>query len=93
MSPKNIGHTILQSIYEYYLLIAACECVTYTGYGGRLSGTFTSPNYPDNFNRGVSCILYIFEAPENRQKIVEVMFTDLDLGSTPVPGRYTVYPF
>ena len=68
--------------------ISGCECITYGGYGGRLSGVFTSPNYPRSFNRGVSCILYIFEAPTSSNKIVEVLFTDFDLGDTAVPGRY-----
>ncbi|XP_067947490.1 suppressor of lurcher protein 1-like [Watersipora subatra] len=58
---------------------AGCQCVTYQSSSDKHSGIFTSPNYPQPYRDGISCILYVFVAPSHR-KLVEVMFEDLDLG-------------
>ncbi|XP_041351240.1 suppressor of lurcher protein 1-like [Gigantopelta aegis] len=54
----------------------ACDCVIYQSYGGS-SGRFTSPNFPKNYPRDSTCILYTFIGDVD--EIIELTFLEFDM--------------
>ncbi|CAH2211057.1 jg26183, partial [Pararge aegeria aegeria] len=53
-----------------------CSCIRFTSTHGKERGTFSSPDYPRPYPRGI-CLLYTFLAEPHQ--IVELVFTDFDI--------------
>ncbi|XP_074600158.1 suppressor of lurcher protein 1-like [Brevipalpus obovatus] len=56
-----------------------CSCVFFNDTYGKESGLFFTPDWPDSYEPGLGCILYIFQAKFDQ--IVQVTFTSFDIYS------------
>lgn len=63
-----------------------CDCVYFNSTYGKESGEFTSPDWPEPYEPGVNCFLYIFTSGE--EQIVKVTFDIFNvISSTPTSGN------
>ncbi|XP_077284917.1 CUB domain-containing protein Sol1 [Arctopsyche grandis] len=59
---------------DYY---KRCSCLVFSATYGKERGTFSSPDYPKSYPRGIDCLLYTFIAGPD--EIIELTFTDFDV--------------
>ncbi|XP_047531622.1 suppressor of lurcher protein 1-like isoform X2 [Vanessa atalanta] len=69
-------HLSLHTVDEGHAINPSCSCVRFTSTHGKERGTFSSPDYPRPYPRGL-CLLYTFHAEPHQ--IVELVFTDFDI--------------
>lgn len=69
-SQRDINHWIK-------FFISGCSCLVFSATYGKERGTFSSPDYPKSYPRGIDCLLYTFIAGPD--EIIELTFTDFDV--------------
>lgn len=61
-------------------MVKGCDCVTFDDTYNKEYGTFTSPNYPTQYDDNIDCLLYVFIGDSHQ--IVKISFVSFDVSNT-----------
>jgi hypothetical protein len=65
---------------QYLTISPGCSCITYgmdDGFGLVSNGTFTSPNFPQPYERDIQCLLYQFVGIPG--EVIELQFFQFNM--------------